>query len=267
MVTGDKIWYRCDPILATFIGDYPEQSLVACTYNGRCPKCIVLHDELEQYSVFPFRNFNTAVTVFAQSDGDPTVFHAACQNASFKPTYNPFWQHLPFTDIFLSITPDILHQVHQGVVKHLVHWLTSIRSDEIDARCRRLPLNHNARHFHKGIMMLSRPTGQEHKDVCRILLGVVVDLPLPGNRSPVRLNQAVHALLDFVYLSQYPVHTSETLDALDNALHWFHKTKDIFIELEVREHFNLPKLHSLVHYCKSISLFGAADNYNTEQSE
>ena len=132
MVTSDRIWYRCHPILATFIGDYPEQSPVACTYNGRCPKCIVPHDELEQYSVLPFWNFNTAVTVFAQSDGDPTAFHVACRNASFKLTYNPFWQHLPFTDIFLSITPDILHQVHQGVVKHLVHWLTSIGSDEID---------------------------------------------------------------------------------------------------------------------------------------
>ena len=94
-----------------------------------------------------------------------------------------------------------------------------------------------------------------------------MDLPLPGVRSPVHLNQAVCALLDFFYLSQYPVHTSETLDTLDNALHRFHETKDIFIQLEVHEHFNLLKLHSLVHYRKSISLFGAADNYNTEQSE
>ena len=145
--------------------------------------------------------------------------------------------------------------------------MTSIGSDEIDARCCRLPLNHNAQHFRKGISGLSRPTGQEHKDVCRILLGIVVDLPLPGNWSSACLNQAVQALLDYVYLSQYPVHTSETLDTLDTALHRFHETKDIFIELEVREHFNLPKLHSLIHYSKSISLFGTADNYNTEQSE
>ena len=41
MVTGDGIWHRCHPILTTFIGDYPEQSLVTCTYNQRCPKCTV----------------------------------------------------------------------------------------------------------------------------------------------------------------------------------------------------------------------------------
>ena len=267
MVTGDGIWYRCHPILATFIGDYPEQSLVVCTYNGTCPKCIVPRDELENYSAFPLRDFNTAVAVFGLSDGDPTTFHAACQNATLKPTYCPFWQHLPFTNIFLSITPDVLHQIHQGVTKHLVRWLTSLASDEIDVRCRRFPVNHNARHFHKGITGLSRPTGREHKDVCRILLRVAVDLPLPGNQSSAHLNRAIRALLDFIYFSQYPVHTSESLNVLDTALRQFHENKDIFIELEVREHFNFLKLHSLVHYRTSISLFGMADNYNTKQSE
>ena len=41
MATGDGIWYRCHPILVTFIGDYPKQALVACTSNGRCSKCVV----------------------------------------------------------------------------------------------------------------------------------------------------------------------------------------------------------------------------------
>ncbi|KAF8270154.1 hypothetical protein EI94DRAFT_1771016 [Lactarius quietus] len=236
MVTGDGVWYCCHPILATFIGNYPEQLLVACTYQGRCLKCI------------------TAATTFALSDSDPTAFHAACQSTSLKLTYHPFWHRLPFTNVFLSIIPDILHQIHQGVTKHLIHWLKKLGSEEINARCQCLPPNHNARHFHKGIMMLSRPTGREHKDVCRILLGVVVVLPLPGNWSLARLNQAVWALLDFIYLSQYPVHTSETLNKLDMALRQFHEYKEVFIELGAQniEHFNILKLHN---------------NYNTEQME
>jgi hypothetical protein len=268
MVTGGGIWYRCHPILATFIGDYPEQNLVACTYNQRCPKCMVPRDELKSNATtFPLRDFKAATSVFALSDGDPTTFHAACRSAGLKPTYHPFWQDLPFTDIFLSITPDILHQIHQGIAKHLIGWLKRIRSEEIDARCRRLPPNHNARHFHKGIMGLSKPTGREHRDVCRILLGAMVDLPLPGNQT-ARLNQAVRARLDFIYLSQYPVHTSQSLNALDAALCRFHESKDVFTELHaLKRDFNLPKLHSLIHYSKSISLFGTADNYNTEQSE
>ncbi|KAI9431602.1 hypothetical protein H4582DRAFT_1784980, partial [Lactarius indigo] len=47
----------------------------------------------------------------------------------------------------------------------------------------------------------------------------------------------------------------------------FHENKDIFIEFGVWEHFNIPKLHSLLHYTRSISLFGATDDYNTKHSE
>ncbi|KAH9024104.1 hypothetical protein EDB85DRAFT_1813127, partial [Lactarius pseudohatsudake] len=77
-------------------------------------------------------------------------------------------------------------------------------------------------------------------------------------------------LLDFFYLSQYPVQTSESLDVLDMALRQFHKEKEVFIELRVQENFNLPKLHSLAHYWNywiSITLFSSTDNYNTEPSE
>ncbi len=170
MATGDGIWYRCHPILTTFIGDYPEQSLVACTYNGRCPKCIVPQDELGNNTTYPLRNLGAAVNIFSLSDGDPTIFHAACHEASLKPTYHPFWERLPFTNIFLLITPDILHQLHQGILKHLVRWLAALGSEEIDAHCSRLPPNHNARHFNRGITWLSRLTGQEHKDMLLLVI-------------------------------------------------------------------------------------------------
>ena len=41
MATRDGVWYRCHPILAMFVGNYPKQSLVACTHYRRCPKCTV----------------------------------------------------------------------------------------------------------------------------------------------------------------------------------------------------------------------------------
>ncbi len=53
MMCRDGTWCRCHPIFATFVGDYPEQALVTCTYNGHCPKCLVPHNQLGEYDYFP----------------------------------------------------------------------------------------------------------------------------------------------------------------------------------------------------------------------
>jgi hypothetical protein len=34
MMSSDGVWRCCHPILAVFISDYPEQTLVTCTYNS-----------------------------------------------------------------------------------------------------------------------------------------------------------------------------------------------------------------------------------------
>ncbi|KAJ6595269.1 hypothetical protein B0H10DRAFT_2442090, partial [Mycena sp. CBHHK59/15] len=47
----------------------------------------------------------------------------------------------------------------------------------------------------------------------------------------------------------------------------FHRNKNIFVDLGVREHFNLPKLHGMEHYPANIMNFGTSDNYNTEYTE
>ena len=270
MMSGDGIWRRCHPVLAAFVGDYPEQALVTCTYSGRCPKCTVPINQLGDFIMFPLRDPGEAFETYALADGDATQFHAACRAVGLKPVYHPFWEFLPFSNIFLSITPDILHQLLQGVMKHLVAWVSKpsvFGSEEIDARCRRLPPNHNITLFTKGITKLSQVSGQEHKNMCRILLGLIVDLRLPDGQSPVRLIRAIRALLDFLYLSQYSSHTTNTLSRLNNALSRFHDNKNILVDLGARAHFNFPKLHSLIHYASSITLFGTTDNYNTEQSE
>jgi len=269
MMSGDGIWRRCHPIFASFVGDYPEQVLVTCTYNGRCPKCLVPPDQLGNGARFPLRDYNRVRDMYLFSDGDAHVFHSACREADQKPVFHPFWESLPLTDIFVSITPDILHQLLQGVFKQLVAWLLdTFGPSEIDARCRSIPPNHHISIFTKGISCLTRVTGKEHKNMSRILLGLVMDLPVPsGQVSPRRIITVVRAILDFLFLAQFPSQSISTLTRMDNALTRFHDNKDVFIDLGVRKHFNLPKIHSLSHYSTSIRLFGTTDNYNTEQTE
>ena len=47
----------------------------------------------------------------------------------------------------------------------------------------------------------------------------------------------------------------------------FHENKDIFMDLEIREYFNISNLHNIKHYIYSIRSWGTADVYNTEGSE
>ncbi|KAJ7161604.1 hypothetical protein C8R46DRAFT_1037805 [Mycena filopes] len=195
-------------------------------------------------------------------------FVKKCKAAGIKPVIHPFWEGLPFVDIYESITPDVLHQLYQGVMKHLKSWvIEAFGAAEIDARCRRLPPNHNIRNFMNGISHISRVTGQEHDQICRFLLGIVIDIPLPGNLNSGRLLRSIRALLDFLCLSQYPVHSTETLAQQDEALARFHENKEIFVELGIRTNFNLPKLHFLRHYSLATKRFGTNDNFNTETTE
>ncbi len=268
MATGDGNIHRTHPIFATFVGDYPEQLLVTCLKNGDCPTCPVPREELGTGRVEEPRDLALILEALDAVDSHPTVFVKACLAAGIKPVYHPFWEELPYTNIYRSITPDILHQLYQGLIKHLISWLTTAFGPvEIDARCWRMPPNHNLRAFSKGITTLSRVSGQEHRDMCRILMGLIIGLRLPGGQSTSRLLRAVRAMLDFLYLAQYEVHSSQTLDQLDNALFRFHENKGIFVELGVRANFTIPKLHNAGHYRYLIELFGTTDNYNTQATE
>ena len=270
MASGDGIVRRCHPIFADYVGDYPEQLLVTLVKNGECPTCEAPHDELGEdcNTQHPLRNLANILDALASVSQGSTVFARNCRDAGIKPVYRPFWEDLPYANVYRAITPDILHELYQGVIKHMVSWIIqAYGAVEIDARCRRLPPNHNIRLFFKGISTLSRVTGREHDQMCRFILGIIIDIPLPNNLAPGRLICAVRALLDFLYISQYPIHSTETLSVLEEALQTFHDNKSIFVDLGIRSNYNFPKLHKAKHYKLAIEALGTTDNYNTEYTE
>jgi hypothetical protein len=55
LMSGDGVWRLCHLIFAVFVGDYPEQGLVTCTFYGHCPKCTVPLGQLGEYESFPLR--------------------------------------------------------------------------------------------------------------------------------------------------------------------------------------------------------------------
>lgn len=268
IASGDGVWRRGHPIYAVHVGDYPEQTTVVGCKGGECPQCDAPRDELGILGSYSLRDLETILAAHAKYETDPAGFAKACREAGVKAIIHPFWEDLPYCNIFQSIMPDILHQILQGMLKHLVVWVkTAYSTAELDARCKALPRNSHVRHFFHGISPLARVTGKEHNDVARILLGLIIDMRLPNDMSNGRLLRATRALLDFLFLSQYPVQSNSTLRRLENALRVFHDNKDIFIDLGIRKNFNFPKLHSLSHYVPNMRWKGSGDNFDTAYAE
>ncbi|KAJ7483388.1 hypothetical protein FB451DRAFT_1439345 [Mycena latifolia] len=263
MVCADSMIRNVWPIFAAYVADYPEQCLVSCCKENRCPICTVSPDERGDHQEHPLRDVRE--TLFFMQRQQAGERDTAFEADGMRAVYPPFWANLPTeSDIFRSFTPDLLQQLHKGVFKdHLVSWcLEIIGKLEVDKRFRAMPDHHGVRHFKNGISSVSQWTGTEHKEMEKVFLGLIAAGAHP------QMVRAVRGLIDFAYFASLQSHTSKTLLLMRDALNTFHANKQIFIDLKGRKNnFNIPKVHSLDHYEWLIRLFGSADGFNTESPE
>ncbi|KAG9082493.1 pre-mRNA-splicing factor 8 [Ceratobasidium sp. 370] len=196
--------------------------------------------------------------------------HEATGSAWFKRLglfdVRPFWEDYPYINLVCLLTPDLLHQLHKGVMKdHLTKWVTHVLGKQVvDERHTTMPEYHGMRHFKNGISAVSQWTGRELKEMAKVLL------PVMSDANP-RVVTAGRALLDFMYLAHSSSLSDTELDAMEKALRTFHEHKDVFKQLKVvttkKAFHGIPKIHMIQHYTYQIRQLGTPDGYNTETSE
>ncbi|KAG8978585.1 hypothetical protein FRB93_010952 [Tulasnella sp. JGI-2019a] len=263
MACADGMVHLVFPLLAAYVADFPEQCLAACISESRCICCKVAQDQQGEPFHSPLRSQDTVLnTMKAWAAGNAEAIDEA-EEEGLDPLLKPFWADLPHANIFSCFQPDLLHQIHKGVFKHHVFsWCQKLTGKAAIDQCyKSMPPHPLLRHFNHGISGISHWTGTEAKHMEKVFVGAVADL------IPSEAMKAVTAILDFIYLAQYKSMDTADLDCMDAALATFHEHKAIFVQHGVWDHFNIPKVHALVHYMSSIQLHGMPDGYNMESPE
>ncbi|KAI6040101.1 hypothetical protein EDC04DRAFT_2867769 [Pisolithus marmoratus] len=255
IVGGDGHVCKVHPILACYIADYLEQCLVTCCKFGMCPKCLQKQSALGNWEPGELREQVNTLSTICQAHTLTVsfrVFQLKCRCCLISRTIvMPFWVGFPLCCIHSCVTADVLHQLFQGIIKYLITWcMELINESELDCQLQTLPQCSGIHHFKDGWSKLSQVSGTERKQMVKVLLGCLV------SKVPNDILTCYKALLDFVYLAQYPSHDDDTLEYMEAALTVFHKHKEVFISLGIRDHFNVLKFHSLLHYVECIKQYG-----------
>ncbi|KAJ7718084.1 hypothetical protein B0H16DRAFT_1433489 [Mycena metata] len=258
MDCSDGFVRRIFPILSAYIADYPEQCLVACCRENSCPRCLVNPKKRGETVNSTMRDPEETLRVLV--DQSKNKFPMKFVDQNLRPIV-PFWGDFPHCDIFSCMTPDILHELHNGVFgDHTVKWATKATTggdDEIDSRFRAMTPHPTLRHFAKGISLTSQWTGNERKNMEKVFLGVL------ANTTDPAVQRAVAGVIDFIYYAHFETHCDESLAKLDAAWAAFHANKHIFIDppLQIRKHFDINKVHKMKHYVDGIRSRGTADGF------
>ena len=72
--------------------------------------------------------------------------------------------------------------------------------------------------------------------------------------------KALHAFLEFCYISCHNIHDTQSLEEMDEALQHNHHYHKIFLTTSVQTRFNLPHQHALIHFARAICQFGALNS-------
>ncbi|KAH9046933.1 hypothetical protein EDB84DRAFT_1586692 [Lactarius hengduanensis] len=187
--TPDGHFRRVIYSIGPYIVDSPEQSLLACTVGGWCPRCTAR-----------LRAGDPSISGERRSQELTIALINALDERSLWYQYGivgyvmPFTSEFPRADIYELVAPDILHQVVKGTFKdHLVTWVGEYL--DLTSAIALAPPFPGLRRFPQG-RGFKQWTGDDSKALMKVYL------PALEGHLPADVIRAFRAFLDFCYLVQ-----------------------------------------------------------------
>ena len=163
---ADGFQRQCYPLLAAWVGDHPEQVMVAQVPYGSSPMCEIPKGAPMGHSTFrPLDNSrDQPVHLDLLDETNIDVPHTLCVH----PIRNQFWQY-PLCNVYHLWQPDELHPLLLGLVKDLLHWLLKYLKarnikDQFDHRFTSVPRYPGPQRFSKPFYSM-RSGSRQGKDI------------------------------------------------------------------------------------------------------
>jgi len=170
---ADGFQRQCYPLLAAWVGDYPDQVMVAQVSYGSCPMCEIPKCAPMGHSTFQPLDNSRDQHIYSQLLEDNNIH--ALHTLGVRQIRNQFCQYT-LCKVYRLWQPDELHQLLLGLVKDLLHWLLKYLKgrdvkDQFDNRFTLVPQYPGFQHLSKLFDSLKSGTlqGKEIRGMIRTL--------------------------------------------------------------------------------------------------
>jgi len=237
---ADGFQRQCYPLLAAWVGDYPEQVMIAQVSYGSCLVCEITKGAPMGHSAFRPRDNSRDQHVYSELLEDNHI--DALHTLGVHPIRNQFWQY-PLCNVYRLWQPDELHQLLLGSVKDLLHWLLKYLNarnvkEQFDNQFTLVPRYPGLQHFSRPFDALKSSTwlGKEIHGMIRTLAVNCAPILVCSKddrktaaetASDEMVMGAVQALCEFSLLVSQQNHSDLSLKALDGVLKQFYTKKGI----------------------------------------
>jgi len=238
---ADGFQRQCYPLLVAWVGDYPEQVLVAQVSYGSCPICGIPKDVRMGHSTL--RSLDNSRSQHISWDLLVDINMSTLHSLGVHPIRNQFSQY-PLCNVYWLWKPDELHLLLMGFVKDLLNWLLKYLKawnvkNQLDNQFTSVPPYPDLQHFSKPFDSLKSGPWQG-TEICEKIRSLAVNCtPLlvcsnDDGRTAAEMASdgmvmaASWACCESSLLVSQQNHSDISLRALHDALKRLYKTKGSF---------------------------------------